>query len=411
MAKIPSIELIPSAYKSGKVYSVLPTDGSGDFNFARTSEATRVNQNGLIETVGSNVPRIDYTDGGCPKLLLEPLSRNLFTYSEEFDNVGWTKNATGTGVAPIITANQGLSPDGSLNADRVTFNTSASTDRSLVSETVSGITSGIEYTCSFYIKAWSSSDIGKTIVVRGVGGTAYTSLTLTDNWQRFKLTETSISTSGTLTIELRGFSGSSVGIVDALIWGAQLEEGSYATSYIPTNGGTVTREAETASKSGLSSYINSQEGVLYIETSALSDDLSERRFGISDGTSSNVVRVGYTNVSNRIIAVIYNGTNQAILTYTSSDITQNSKIAVKYKENDFALWVNGVKRSSDTSGSVFSANTLNSLHFNIGGGNHFYSKTKDVRVYNTALTDLELEEMTGFKSFVQMANYFNYTVI
>ena len=140
--------------------------------------------------------------------------------------------------------------------------------------------------------------------------------------------------------------------------------------------------------------INSTEGVLYVETSALSNDLSERRFGLSDGTSSNVIRVGYTSVSNIIIAVVYNGSNQAVMTYTSSDITQNSKIAVKYKENDFALWVDGVERSTDTSGSVFSENTLNSLDFNIGGGSHFYSKTKDIRVYNTALTDQELQTLT-----------------
>jgi len=127
----------------------------------------------------------------------------------------------------------------------------------------------------------------------------------------------------------------------------------------------------------------------------LSNDLSEKRFGLSDGTSSNVVRVGYTNVSNRILAVVYNGTNQAVLTYTSPDITQNSKIAVKYKANDFALWVDGVERSTDTSGSVFTANTLNSIGFNIGGGSHFYSETKEVRVYNTALTDQELAALTS----------------
>ena len=152
--------------------------------------------------------------------------------------------------------------------------------------------------------------------------------------------------------------------------------------------------AESCSDAGNDQVINSTEGVLYIETSALSNDLSERRFGISDGTSSNVVRVGYTNVSNRIIAVIYNGSNQAVLTYTPSDITQNSKIAVKYKENDFALWVNGVERSTDTFGSVFPINTLNSLDFNVGGGSHFYGNTKEVKIYNTALTDSELQALT-----------------
>ena len=190
------------------------------------------------------------------------------------------------------------------------------------------------------------------------------------------------------------YGNSSSNSADLLIWGAQVEQQSYATSYIPTEGTTVTRNQDLCTNGGSVSTINSTEGVLYIEVKALSNDLSERRFGISDGTSSNVVRVGYTNISNRIIAVIYNGSNQAIMTYTSPDITQNSKIAVKYKENDFALWVDGVERSTDASGSVFPANTLNSVDFNIGGGSHFYSDTTDVRVYNTALTDAELQALT-----------------
>ena len=62
MATTPSIAMIPSGYKDEKVYSVLPTNGDGDFTFARTSTATRVNNNGLIEEVASNVPRLDYSE-------------------------------------------------------------------------------------------------------------------------------------------------------------------------------------------------------------------------------------------------------------------------------------------------------------------------------------------------------------
>ena len=177
-------------------------------------------------------------------------------------------------------------------------------------------------------------------------------------------------------------------------YGGQIEVGEYGTSYIETDTASVTRVAETATGAGNDQVINSTEGVLYVETSALSNDLSERRFGISDGTSANVVRIGYTGVSNRIVAVVYNGSNQAVLTYTSPDITANSKIAVKYKANDFALWVDGVERSTDTSGATFAAGTLNSIAFNVGGVNHFYSKTKEVRVYKTALTDAELAALT-----------------
>jgi len=92
MATIPSISLIPSGYKAGKVYSVLPTDGSGDLTFARASTATRINKNNLIENVGNNVPRLDYEDGSCPSLLLEPSSTNLITQSESFGNSYWTKS-------------------------------------------------------------------------------------------------------------------------------------------------------------------------------------------------------------------------------------------------------------------------------------------------------------------------------
>ena len=94
MATTPSIAMIPSGYKDEKVYSVLPTNGDGDFTFARTTTATRVNSNGLIEEVGINKPRLDYSDGACPSLLLEPLSRNLIQYSEAFGRSYWAKSGS-----------------------------------------------------------------------------------------------------------------------------------------------------------------------------------------------------------------------------------------------------------------------------------------------------------------------------
>ena len=85
MSKIPTIAMIPSGYKGGStkgtVYSVLPTDGAGDFDFTRADKATRVNQLGLIELMDINVPRLDYSDGGCPSLLLEPSRSNIVVYS------------------------------------------------------------------------------------------------------------------------------------------------------------------------------------------------------------------------------------------------------------------------------------------------------------------------------------------
>ena len=149
MSKIPSIAMIPSAYKSGKVYSVLPSDGSADLNFARTSEATRVNQNGLIETVGSNIPRLNYPmiDGvvsGCPSLLLEPSRSNDLQRSQEFDNAYWTKYQTS------VSANSSISPDGTLNADKLIEDNSNSTHQ--LGRAI-GYNSGTTYTVSLFAKS------------------------------------------------------------------------------------------------------------------------------------------------------------------------------------------------------------------------------------------------------------------
>ena len=101
----PKLALIPSGYKSGTVYSILPVDGVGDFDFSREGvsgvpNATRINKDGLIESVAANVPRLDWLNSNCPSLLLEPTRTNLQINSEEFDNSFWTKSNS------TITTNQ-----------------------------------------------------------------------------------------------------------------------------------------------------------------------------------------------------------------------------------------------------------------------------------------------------------------
>ena len=82
----PKLALIPTGYKAGKLYSVLPESGVGDFTVVRATEATRVNEAGLIETMGANVPRLDYSGGGCPVLLTEPQRTNYIVESNGFVN-------------------------------------------------------------------------------------------------------------------------------------------------------------------------------------------------------------------------------------------------------------------------------------------------------------------------------------
>ena len=178
------------------------------------------------------------------------------------------------------------------------------------------------------------------------------------------------------------------------IWGSQAEAASYPTSYIPTSGSTVTRVADQYSKTGISNLINSEEGVLFVEMAALSDDGTVRYLSINDGTSNNRVTFLYYSSSTNIRVIISSGgTNYMDKNSGVSSILDFHKCAIKWKENDFALWINGVKVQTDTSG--LTPIGLNTLSFDIGGGDNFYGKVKQLQIFKTALTDTELATLTS----------------
>ena len=118
----PILALIPSGTLTQKVYSVLPSDGSGDFAFERNGKGTRVNKDGLIETIGTSVDdlaRLDLLNNNCPSLLIEPLRTNRQVRSEELDNASWSKTNT------TVTANQTTAPTGELTADKLSRTSTA----------------------------------------------------------------------------------------------------------------------------------------------------------------------------------------------------------------------------------------------------------------------------------------------
>ena len=182
---------------------------------------------------------------------------------------------------------------------------------------------------------------------------------------------------------------------DILLSGAQFENSSFATSLIPTSGSTVTRNKDQANNSGDSSLINSTEGVLYAEIAALANDETVRRISITDGTVNNRVEIAYFAASNRInVAVKVSGSDTFSSSSTAYDITQFNKIAVKYKVNDFNLFINGVEISTDTSGAVPAG--LDTLNFDSGSGSfNFEGKVKSVAVFKEALTDAQLISLTS----------------
>jgi hypothetical protein len=376
-------------------YALAYNDENGNFkplpfDFTRASSATRVNKDGLIETVPSGKPRIDFTDNTSGHLLLEASRTNYLRYSEDLSQSNWVKTNTGTGVAPTVTANYAISPDGSQNASRVQFDINGGTtisDRSRLYQDAGTGTSGNQ-AYSVYVKSNDSSS--HTIVFRALGG-AFNVKTVTTEWQRIDMA----ATDNSFYFELGLYGDSATAdTADILVWGAQMEEGSYATSYIPTEGSSVTRSAEEANGAGNSTVFNDSEGVLYAEIAALANDGGNRRLGISDGDLSDRVVIGFTSSDNQIQAVVSNSGTQANITHTTSDVLSYNKIAFKYKANDFALWVNGTEVGIDGNGTAPSG--LNQALFNEGGGAlDFYGKVKDFRLYDTALSDSELQALTS----------------
>ena len=316
-------------------------------------------------------------DSGCGSWLWEPQSTNLLPYSENFTVGNWAKTRC------TITSNQAISPDGTLNASLMT----STDDDARLGDQVGS--SGAEYTQSIYVKSAQASDVDCQIDFAGLNAVTFTA---NQQWQRVETTLTDTSQSPRLRLRIQD-SGNSI-----YIWGAQLEQQSYATSYIPTSGSSVTRNQDVCNNGGSLASINSTEGVLYAEIAALANDLTDRTIALSDGTISNTVRIQYLAVSNAIWATVTNigaGGNQGVVRYTSTDITINSKVALKFAENDFALWVDGVEVDTDTSGVTFPANTLNTLQFDRGNGTqNFFGKTKALAVWKEALSDQELADLT-----------------
>lgn len=226
----------------------------------------------------------------------------------------------------------------------------------------------------------------------------YSITSLQDGWYRLSITVTT-GTTGTLRFYLASadgtysYTGSNKSVE---IFGANLTETPYAPPFIYTNGATATMTADAITGAGdatLFSSVNSS-GVLFAEIAAHSDDGTGKNITICDGSNANRVYIN-TLASNQIAVTIFVGSvSQASITHTLTDITNFNKIAFKWSENDFALWINGVEVGTDNSGSTFPSSTLNDLRLASGSlGTPFYGKLKQLAVYNY-LTDDEIKALT-----------------
>jgi len=371
------------------------------FDFDRASTATRVNKEGLIETVATDEPRIDFLNNSKGHLLLEPQRTNLVTYSEDLSQ--WVASS---GIQ--LTSGQ-LGVGNSNDAWKIQRSLAYDNIRSIISFTSTSTVSVYAKKGSYNFLRIAISGIAEQCyfdLENGVIGTTTNLISsdikyINNDWYRCSMTFNNSSGTGVYIqpVETDGGIGNS-GTGHIFVQYPQTEEGSYATSYIPTSGqsGGVTRSAETCNNAGNSTVFNDSEGVLYVE--ALLKDTGTfktvARITATDTSTSDGLWI-YFRSDNKIQSVLrVGGVDQTSILSNTQTTNEYYKVAFKYKQNDFALWVNGTEVAPDTSGNTFSADTLSKLGFILSTDiNPFIGNVKDVRVYNTALTDAELIALTS----------------
>ena len=358
----------------------------------------------VVEVQGDR-PRLSYdiTNGVVedqPHLLLEPSSSNVVVNSKQTNT--WTYTEFGSGSAGTITTSF-TDMMGETNAIKVDYPANADNAVVRFGSTTDSLTSGTA-TYSMYIKLVEAGS--KVLQIRASTGILQTITVNSTEFKRYSVTGTKNSNEA-ISLIVRPAQGTSSGGFSVVVCCPQGEAQSYATSYIPTAGTTITRAAETCNNSKPS--VNSTEGVFYLEVAALANDLTARYIAINDGSSVNRVRLGYNaSVSNRFRALVVSGGSITAdlndVDTTLSDITQYNKIAFKYKANDFALYFNGTEVKTDTSGAVPTG--MNQLDFHNGAGtNDFYGKVKGLAVYNEALSESQLFQLTGVTASSIYSNF------
>jgi len=365
-----------------------------------------------VKEITGDRARLNYEiEGGLvntkPSLLLEPQSTNLVTYSEDFSQSYWVKS--GASVTSGF-----VSPDGTNNAYKLVEDSANS--RHFINSTEFS-TPDTVYSSSVFVKPNGRNKIalrenaqtgnyasfnlsnGTLIATNGVSASIES---MFNGWYRINYQITS-GASIILGFELLSDSYTSGdpysnpyqgdGLSGIYIFGAQVESQTYATSYIPTNGSTQTRAAETCNGAGTSSILPSEEGILYAEIEALANDGTLRLITLGDNSSSNAVSIQLANPNQITLYVNSGGVNQCAIVASVTTLAYN-KCAIRYKQNNFSAYVNGTKVGVDTSGSTFASGALNRINFDIGysSTSAFYGKIRDIRVYNTKeMTDSEVD--------------------
>jgi hypothetical protein len=322
----------------------------------------------------SGLPRLDYLNSTCPRLLLEPQRSNLTQYSEQIDNAYWNKSG-GT-----ITANATASPDGYTNADL--FTESATTGDHALFDVVNYFVSGTTYTASFFVKANGRTKVtlasaNSDTCPRGqfdlvaqtataVGSSFNAKIENYGNgW--FRCSVSRVAPNSGLDLPYYAMNTSFVtnsyagnGTSGMYFWGMQMEAAAYATSYIPTLGTSVTRVADNATKGSISSLIGQTEGTIFLDfvwggVPPIVVDNALMSLGYQEyGTS----HIAISNYSGALYGRVTVGIASETIAFGAMTIGQRYKAALAYANNDVIFYVNGLSYGTLTSVSIPATSAL-----------------------------------------------------
>ena len=363
--------------------------------FSRTSTATRVNEQGLVEVVSADIPRFDHeydASTGVIKslgLLVEESSSNLITYSEDFTQSIWDAPVTGRSRATRVTSTGIDDPSGGTTA--ATYKNGGTAADELIWRAEGG-TANVPYTMSVWIRRRTGT--GQINLVVGDNIAVEVTNQVTTEWKRISVTATPTQTTIRAYILI-------LGINDEIdIWGYQLEQKAFPTSYIPTSGGTATRNPDTVTMTGdnFSDWYNQSEGTLFTRYKTIGDKSNQMVAQIrsTDGNNRVEIRAQGSSSSQFRVEVIDEGaTQQQEFTIIPSGYTINNyhKITLGYKENDFASTINGTLYTDD-SGTVGSCDymTIGAANYGLNGDLNGY--ISQLTYYPRRLTNTQLQNLT-----------------
>lgn len=346
-------------------------------DFVRESIATYINRGGLVVSATSNQPRFDHhpITSICNGLLVEESRTNLITYSAQFDNAAWTK------VNSSVLSNQTISPDGTLSADKISANTTNNLHYIYHS---ASLTIGYPYTFSVYAKAaeysWISLNLTPTHsqsgnyfdLSNGVIGTVapgYTAeiISMNNGWYRCSVTYKGSTLSLRPQIEIsnsnKGRIFSSANTSDGIyIWGCQVEQGEFSTSYIPTTTSSVTRNAEQVTLSGtkLNTWYNQEEGTLIGNFKKISSNVS-LGYEISATDTTDKLMIEQNSLSNVVSNIVDQYGNKKINTLNNNVST----IIADYSTNIYDI-INDEISSSGGSSQQYGGKRIQDNNYTIG---------------------------------------------